>query len=187
MQQPGGFVEGGSSGGGAMAGIDMLMNPKKRLGAGSDAGSGSVVSVSLADDGGGGGEDFFPAFPVPVVGPGDSVSRLGSPSPSPPRSKASSRASSRSSRSDAGSKMESLGLSSAMDSAYNHAAARAAPRISDAEALVMKKELLYQFERLERKGVKLPRKFTTASNLEDMKTEYDRLKRDKEIDASIKM
>jgi hypothetical protein len=51
----------------------------------------------------------------------------------------------------------------------------------------MKKELLYQFERLEKKGMKLPKKFTLASNLEEMKMEYERLKRDKEVDSSVKL
>jgi hypothetical protein len=59
-------------------------------------------------------------------------------------------------------------------------------RLSEEDVILMKKELLYQFERLEKKGMKLPKKFTLASNLEEMRMEYDRLKRDKEVDASIK-
>ena len=59
-------------------------------------------------------------------------------------------------------------------------------RVSDEEIINMKKELLYQFERLEKKGLKLPKKFTLGSNLEEMKMEYDRLKRDREVDNSIK-
>jgi hypothetical protein len=50
----------------------------------------------------------------------------------------------------------------------------------------MKKEILYQFERLEKKGIKLPRKFTIASSLDDMKAEYERLKKDREVDISIR-
>lgn len=57
---------------------------------------------------------------------------------------------------------------------------------NDAAVVAQKKELLYQFDRMEKKGMVLPRKFTLSSNLEDMKSEYERLKRDKEIDASIK-
>lgn len=60
-------------------------------------------------------------------------------------------------------------------------------RMSEEQVLIMKKELLYQFERLEKKGVKLPRKFTLSSSLEDMKMEYERIKRDKEIDSAVKL
>jgi hypothetical protein len=48
-----------------------------------------------------------------------------------------------------------------------------------------KSELLYQFDRMEKKGMKFPRKFTMESNLSDMKTEFDRIRRDKEVDMSI--
>jgi hypothetical protein len=59
-------------------------------------------------------------------------------------------------------------------------------RMSEEEILKAKQEFLYQFDRLEKKGIKLPRKFSLASSLEEMKTEYERLKRDKEVDASVK-
>lgn len=58
---------------------------------------------------------------------------------------------------------------------------------TDAAVIAQKKELLYQFDRMEKKGMILPRKFTISSSLDEMKQEYDRLKRDKEIDSSIKM
>lgn len=58
--------------------------------------------------------------------------------------------------------------------------------VSEEEILTSKREMLYQFDRLEKKGWKLPRKFTMASSLEEMKAEYERLKRDKEVDTSIK-
>lgn len=79
--------------------------------------------------------------------------------------------------SDEGSQLESLG-------SIMHEQRK---RLSEEEVLLMKKELLYQFERLEKKGMKLPRKFTLSSNLEEMKAEFERLKRDKEIDASVKL
>jgi hypothetical protein len=63
---------------------------------------------------------------------------------------------------------------------------RQQPRISDEDIINEKKELLYQFERLEKKGVRLPRKFTLASNLEEMRMEYERISRDREIDTSVK-
>lgn len=49
-----------------------------------------------------------------------------------------------------------------------------------------KKELLYQFDRLETKGVKLPKKFTLESDLYEMRSEYHRLVREREVDASIR-
>jgi hypothetical protein len=58
--------------------------------------------------------------------------------------------------------------------------------MSEDEILKEKQEMLYQFDRLEKKGIKLPRKFTLASNIEEMRSEYERLKRDKEVDASVK-
>lgn len=60
------------------------------------------------------------------------------------------------------------------------------PRMSEEEIIIAKRELLYQFDRLEKKGHKLPRKFTMASTLDDMKAEYERLKRDKELDNAIR-
>lgn len=60
-------------------------------------------------------------------------------------------------------------------------------RLSNEDTLMLKKELLYQFERLEKKGVKLPKVFTIDSNLEEMKLEFDRIKRDRDTDAGVKL
>jgi hypothetical protein len=49
-----------------------------------------------------------------------------------------------------------------------------------------KRELLYQMERLESKGFKLPFKFNMQSDIDDMRTEYNRIIREKEIDASVR-
>jgi len=76
-----------------------------------------------------------------------------------------------------GSQLESLG-------SIMHEQRR---RLSDEDILIMKKELLYQFERLEKKGMKLPKKFTLSSSLEEMKSEFERLKRDRAVDGSIKL
>jgi len=62
----------------------------------------------------------------------------------------------------------------------------AVAKLSPDDILTMKKEILYQFERLEKKGIKLPRKFTIASSLDDMKAEYERMKKDREVDISIR-
>lgn len=49
-----------------------------------------------------------------------------------------------------------------------------------------KREILYQMGRLESRGYRLPRQFTMQSDLEEMRAEYHRILREKEIDASIK-
>jgi hypothetical protein len=49
-----------------------------------------------------------------------------------------------------------------------------------------KKEILYQMDRLEAKGYRLPRKFSMQSELEEMRSEYHRILREKEVDASIR-
>lgn len=59
------------------------------------------------------------------------------------------------------------------------------PQRSEADILNEKSELLYQFDRMEKKGFKLPKKFSMESDLNEMKNELERIKRDKEVDASI--
>ena len=49
-----------------------------------------------------------------------------------------------------------------------------------------KKEILYQMDRLEAKGYRLPRKFTLQSDIEEMRIEFNRVVREKEVDASIR-
>jgi hypothetical protein len=83
---------------------------------------------------------------------------------------------------DDNSQIESVGIDSLMKEQR-----RQKRHLSDEDILLMKRELLYQFERLEKKGMKLPKKFTLASSLDEMKAEYDRLKRDKEVDSSVKL
>lgn len=60
------------------------------------------------------------------------------------------------------------------------------PRVSQEDILNMKREMLYQFDRLEKKGVKIPKKFSLQSSLDEMKAEFERLKKDREVDLSIK-
>ena len=52
--------------------------------------------------------------------------------------------------------------------------------------LIEKKEILYQMDRLRAKGYTLPRDFTIHSDIEEMRAEYHRVVREKEIDASIR-
>ena len=49
-----------------------------------------------------------------------------------------------------------------------------------------KRNLLYQFDRLEKKGVQLPRKYNISSDLDEMQSDYDRIMKDRSADASIK-
>jgi hypothetical protein len=64
--------------------------------------------------------------------------------------------------------------------------ASSSPVLSHDEVMRLKRQILYQFDRLERKGVRLPRRFTLADSLEDMRAELERLKIDREVDGSIK-
>ena len=56
---------------------------------------------------------------------------------------------------------------------------------TEEDLLNEKKELLYQFDRLEKRGVKIPKRYTLNSDLEEMKMDFEKIKREKEIDASI--
>lgn len=49
-----------------------------------------------------------------------------------------------------------------------------------------KKEILYQMDRLESKGYRLPRKFSLQSDIEEMRAEFNRVMREKEVDASVR-
>ena len=49
-----------------------------------------------------------------------------------------------------------------------------------------KKEILYQLNRLSSKGARIPHNFTMNSNIEDMRNEYNKIIRDREIDSSIR-
>ena len=49
-----------------------------------------------------------------------------------------------------------------------------------------KREIIYQLDRLESKGFKIPFKFNMNSEIEEMRTEYNRLIREKELDGSVR-
>ena len=57
---------------------------------------------------------------------------------------------------------------------------------SEDELNNMKRDILYQFDRLEKKGVKLPKKYTISSSYDEMKADLDRIKHDRSADVSIK-
>jgi hypothetical protein len=56
---------------------------------------------------------------------------------------------------------------------------------SESESIMMKRELLYEFERLRVKGLRLPRIMTLDTPLEEMQGEYMRVKKDRELDAGV--
>jgi len=49
-----------------------------------------------------------------------------------------------------------------------------------------KQDLLYKFYRMQSKGVPISRKFNIHSDILDMRNEYERIKRDSEVNASIR-
>lgn len=77
---------------------------------------------------------------------------------------------------------------SEQDDGYNNHKNKRSAEVgfSPEEVLRMKRELLYQFDSLERKGIRLPRKFTLSDSLEDMRADLDRIKLDREVAASIR-
>lgn len=54
------------------------------------------------------------------------------------------------------------------------------------EILNMKRDILYQLDRLEKKGVRLPKKYTLHSDLDEMRADLQKIERDRTTDASVK-
>ena len=193
-------------------GLELLMNPKKKINgdtssikSGSGSGGGSVKSIRLADIKYGGSvnsddvsqitddDSFIERIEVNEMD--DDVRSLPRQRPQSPI-KVTSRARSidesesgeyteEESASEIGSLGSILAKGDTQGKHSRHASSHP-HRMSDEDVLNAKKEILYQFSRLEKKGVKIPKQFTLASNLEDMKHEYDRMKRDKAVDNAIK-
>ena len=59
-------------------------------------------------------------------------------------------------------------------------------RMSREEEEDAKREILYQMNRLEKRGIRLPKKFNVNSDYQDMKYEYDRIMRQREEDTAIR-
>lgn len=62
-----------------------------------------------------------------------------------------------------------------------------APYVDPQIEINEKKEILYQFDRLAKKGYALPRQFNMSSDINDMRAELERVKRDRAVDNSIGM
>lgn len=176
---------------GINVGLDLLMNPKKRT-SNTSQGHDSVIQIHTED--------------VPVKSYRKSKSKASSISSkrssaksestesddvSSVSSSGSDTVSSSSSvssmkKSRASSKSKAYSTESSSVSTISSVTSKRDKKLSQEDILNMKKELLYQFDRLEKKGIKIPKKFTLASSLEDMKLEYERLRKDREVDVSIK-
>jgi hypothetical protein len=55
------------------------------------------------------------------------------------------------------------------------------------EIMTEKQEYLFKLDRLEKQGYRVSRKYTLASNLDDIRYEYDRIKRQRDVEKSIRM
>lgn len=62
----------------------------------------------------------------------------------------------------------------------------AAPKYTPEELHRHKRQILFHLDRLEKKGVYIPTKFTMESDLEEMRGEYERLKQQSDTDKAIK-
>ena len=57
--------------------------------------------------------------------------------------------------------------------------------LTEEEILNEKKELLYQFDRLNKRGIQVPFRHTLNSSLEEMKLDYEKIMKERQVDASI--
>lgn len=171
-------------------GIELLMNPKKHR-------ASSVISDSASDDvksqrsvkssrsrGHSSGRKSSSSASVTSSSSGSTASS--SSSASTASSDDTSSMSSYSSKKHSSKKKHASSSSENSYSTLSIESREPTKRYSQEEIMNMKKEILYQFDRLEKKGINLPRKFTLASNLDEMKAEFDRLKKEREVDISIR-
>lgn len=147
---------------GPSLGTDLLINPRKV--------SADVMSMSSGSSGGGsqdGSEYDDESYEDDEDGGEDySFGRGGAPG---------------------GGQGMSGGMNSGMGGGPDMMAQRMAAERSRIEAeLNEKKEILYQMDRLEAKGFRLPRKFSMQNSVEEMRAEYHRVLREKEVDASVR-
>ena len=86
----------------------------------------------------------------------------------------------------------STSSSSGSDSSNSNASSSSSSTVSRKKSNNMvdnvreKKEIIYQLDRLEQRGYKIPFKFNLNSDIEEMRLEYNKLLKEKEIDNSIR-
>lgn len=73
-----------------------------------------------------------------------------------------------------------------MNADHFHTTSSSHPRMSEENTLKEKYELLRKFERLQRRGVPMRKRFTLESPLDEMKMEYSFMEREKSADQTIK-
>jgi hypothetical protein len=87
---------------------------------------------------------------------------------------------------------DSSASSSASDSSNSNASSSTSSTVSKKKSNSMvdsvreKKEIIYQLDRLEQRGYKIPFKFNLNSDIEEMRLEYNKLLKEKDIDNSIR-
>lgn len=60
------------------------------------------------------------------------------------------------------------------------------PELTPSQIREKKERILYDIERLRRRGIRFPRSFTMASDLEEMEAEYNRIKKDMETEQAVR-
>ena len=55
------------------------------------------------------------------------------------------------------------------------------------DIIAEKQDLLYKLDKLERQGYRISRKYTLASNLDDIRYEFNKVKRQRDVEKSIRM
>lgn len=60
------------------------------------------------------------------------------------------------------------------------------PELTPAQIREKKERILYDIERLRRRGIRFPRSFTMASDLAEMEAEYNRIKKDMETEQAVR-
>ena len=187
-----------TSGPSVLSGIDLLMNPrKKNSSAGSDAGS-VCSSISERISRGSSTKVDVPDHQIPVHSIPSTAMKWPPPKPVnrtvPPLMVDDDGGCTDNSGEvdddDCDNDDDDDGSSSAGGSGSSSSVVAAAAtrfmHMSPEEILRKKREILYELARIERKGVNLPRRYTMDDPLEDMRTELDRLRLDRELDISVR-
>lgn len=160
-------------------GLDLLVNAKKK--------TLSHDAISILSSGSGRSKHSHRYVDDPVESKANARDEWMSVDRSSDESSTRSRPKARSNRGkrEVGSDTESVRISSKKEpEERNDDYWMRKPR-SDSEASALKRELLYEFERMRTKGHRLPRICTPETPLEEMQAEYMRLKRDRELDAGV--
>ena len=87
---------------------------------------------------------------------------------------------------DVSDSISSISSSSKRSARSSRSGRHSKPQPSHTDILNMKREMLYQFSRMEKKGIHVPKHFTMSSSLDEMKAEFDRIKRDLDMDGSVR-